>query len=81
MLNLDTHVLVSMLIGNLSDGELRLIQGEQLVISDIVLWELAKMTQLGRLEMDLDSAEFHLCSFSKEIVGRISLGHVCSLQS
>jgi PIN domain nuclease of toxin-antitoxin system len=61
MLNLDTHVLVSLLVGDLSDRELRLIQGEQLIISDIVLWELAKMIQLGRLEMDLESPEFQTC--------------------
>ena len=61
MLNLDTHVLVSLLVGDLSDHELRLIQGEQLIISDIVLWELAKMIQLGRLEMDLESPEFQTC--------------------
>jgi len=36
MLNLDTHILVSMLAGDLSDRDLRLIQGEQLVISDDV---------------------------------------------
>ena len=57
MLNLDTHVLVSLLIGDFSDSELRLIQGEQFVISDIVLWELAKMIKLGRLDMDLESPE------------------------
>ncbi len=61
MLNLDTHVLVSLLVGDLSDRELRLIQGEQLVISDIVLWELAKMIQLGRLDMDLEGPEFRMC--------------------
>jgi PIN domain nuclease of toxin-antitoxin system len=68
MLNLDTHILVSMLAGDLSDSELRLIQGERLAISDIVLWELAKMTQLGRLEMDLESPEFRLCLQSLTVV-------------
>ena len=61
MLNLDTHILVSLLVGDLSDRELRLIQGEQLVVSGIVLWEIAKMVQLGRLDMDLESREFRMC--------------------
>jgi len=61
MLNLDTHILVSLLVGDLSDRELRLIQSEQLVVSGIVLWEIAKMVQLGRLDMDLESREFRMC--------------------
>jgi hypothetical protein len=43
MLNLDTHVLVSLFVGDLYDRELRVIQGVQLIISDIVLWELAAL--------------------------------------
>ena len=68
MLNLDTHILVFLLSGDLSDRELRLVQGEQLVVSDIVLWELAKMIQLGRLDMDLDVPEFRECLRSLTIV-------------
>jgi len=58
MLNLDTHVLVSILNGELSPHEDDLILKNELAISDVVLWELAKLIQLGRLEMDLDSLEF-----------------------
>ena len=68
MLNLDTHILVFLLSGDLSDRELRLVQGEQLVVSDIVPWELAKMIQLGRLDMDLDAPEFRECLRSLTIV-------------
>ena len=68
MLNLDTHILVFLLSGDLSDRELRLVQGEQLVVSDIVPWELAKMIQLGRLDMDLDVPEFRECLRSLTIV-------------
>jgi len=68
MLNLDTHILVFLLSGDLSDRELRLVQGEHLVVSDIVLWELAKMIQLGRLDMDLDVPEFRECLRSLTIV-------------
>jgi PIN domain nuclease of toxin-antitoxin system len=68
MLNLDTHILGFLLIGDLSARELRLVQGEQLVVSDIVLWELAKMIQLGRLDMDFDAPEFRQCLHSLKIV-------------
>ncbi len=58
MLNLDTHVLVALLEGSLKPAEEALVADEELAISDIVLWELAKLVQLGRLEMDLDSPAF-----------------------
>jgi len=58
MLNLDTHILVSMLSGDLSPREYGLVVANELAISDVVLWELAKLVQLGRLDMDLDSREF-----------------------
>ncbi len=61
MLNLDTHMLVALLQGNLSDRERGLILNASLAISDIVLWELAKLVQIGRLELDLDSSEFRQC--------------------
>ena len=68
MLNLDTHILVSLLIGELSEKELRFIERDELAISDIVLWELGKMIQLGRLRMDLDSPEFRQCLRSLTII-------------
>jgi PIN domain nuclease of toxin-antitoxin system len=61
MLNLDTHILVSILDGDLSPRENELVLKNELAISGVVLWELAKLTQLGRLELDLDSAEFRQC--------------------
>ncbi len=61
MLNLDTHMLVALLNGDLDDDERALVLREELAISDIVLWELAKLVQLGRLQMDLDSPEFRGC--------------------
>ncbi len=59
MLNLDTHMVVALLQGDLSNKERALIVAEPLAISDIVLWELAKLIQLDRLELDLDDAAFH----------------------
>ena len=61
MLNLDTHILVSILTGDLFPREDDLILKNELAISDVVLWELAKLIQLGRLEMDLESVEFRRC--------------------
>lgn len=58
MLNLDTHALVSFLAGASSQSEYSLIVKEDLAISDIVLWELAKLVQVGRLGMDFESGEF-----------------------
>ncbi len=61
MLNLDTHMLVAMLKGELDGRETSLIAGTPLAISDIVLWELAKLNQIGRLVLDLNSAGFVDC--------------------
>ena len=58
MLNLDTHIVVSLLNGDLSKIEHQLVAGDSLAISDIVLWELAKLVQLRRLELDFDDAAF-----------------------
>ncbi len=57
MLNLDTHVLVYALSGRLRAREKRLLTAARWSISAIVLWELAKLVQLGRLRLDLDDRE------------------------
>jgi PIN domain nuclease of toxin-antitoxin system len=57
MISLDTHVLVFALSGNLTASERRILTAETWSISAIVLWELAKLVQLDRLELDLDDAE------------------------
>jgi PIN domain nuclease of toxin-antitoxin system len=61
MLNLDTHILIYLLNGDLSDREHQLVVQEPLAISDIVLWELAKLVQLGRISIDLNSPAFLTC--------------------
>ena len=58
MLNLDTHILLGLFFGDLSSREQSLIRGESLVISDIVLWEIAKLAQLGRIDIDFDDRNF-----------------------
>lgn len=61
MLNLDTHILIYMLNGNLEARERQLIVQEPLAISSIVLWELAKLVQLGRISLDLSHPSFLAC--------------------
>lgn len=54
MFNLDTHILVFSLTDALRPAERALLSQARWSISAIVLWELAKLAQLGRMEMDLD---------------------------
>ena len=56
MLNLDTHVFVFALAGELRAAERRLLERDRWGISAIVLWEIAKLGQLGRIEIDLDDS-------------------------
>jgi PIN domain nuclease of toxin-antitoxin system len=58
MLNLDTHILLFALDGSLTPAERRLLAGDTWGISAIVLWEVAKLAQLGRIAIDVESAEF-----------------------
>lgn len=53
MLNLDTHVLIHALRGTLTAKEHQILSADTWSISGIVLWEISKLIQLGRLEMDL----------------------------
>ena len=57
MLNLDTHILIHALGGRLRPREKELLEQNEWSISAIVLWELAKLSQLGRVTMDLNDRE------------------------
>jgi PIN domain nuclease of toxin-antitoxin system len=57
MLNLDTHVLLHALAGELTRGEATALAREAWSISAIVVWEIGKLAELGRIEVDLDDAE------------------------
>jgi len=57
MLNLDTHIFLYAVTAQLKPAEDRALRGQQWSISAIVLWEIAKLSQLGRIAMDLDDAE------------------------
>lgn len=57
MLNLDTHILVYALRGDLRPRERELLAHDTWTVSAIVLWELAKLVQLGRVRLSLDDRE------------------------
>lgn len=54
MLNLDTDVLLHALGGRLTPRERSALEGDTWSISAIVLWEIAKLAELGRIAIDLD---------------------------
>lgn len=58
MLNLDTHILLHALSGDVTAPEARLLRSNRWSISAIVLWEIAKLAQLGRIELDLADPAF-----------------------
>ncbi|MFI5183935.1 MAG: PIN domain-containing protein [Vicinamibacteria bacterium] len=57
MLNLDTHVLLHAVTGELSAAETKLLRSHRWSISAIVLWEIAKLAQLRRITADLDDPQ------------------------
>ncbi len=60
MLNLDTHILIYALSDNLNRKEKAILSGDSWSISPIVIWEISKLSQLGRIELDLNDPEFAL---------------------
>jgi len=58
MLNLDTHIFIHALQDNLKKQERQLLARHSWSISVIVLWELAKLSQLKRITLDLHSPDF-----------------------
>jgi PIN domain nuclease of toxin-antitoxin system len=57
MLNLDTHILIHALQGSLTGNENKILSSDAWGISGIVLWEISKLVQRGRVEMDLSDPE------------------------
>ena len=57
MLNLDTHILLHALAGQLKPAEEKLLRSDAWCISAIVLWEITKLAQLDRIELDIEAAE------------------------
>ncbi len=60
MLNLDTHLLIHALSDNLTSKEKKILSRESWSIASIVIWEVSKLSQLNRIEVDLDDPEFSL---------------------
>ena len=59
MLNLDTHILIKAFDGSLTPHERNVLTDDpEWSISAIVLWEIAKLHQLGRLAYGLDHETF-----------------------
>ena len=58
MLNLDTHILIHALNGDLTAREKRLLSENPWSISSIVIWEITKLAQLRRIELDVQSLYF-----------------------
>ncbi len=57
MLNLDTHILVHALRGDIKPRERKVLEKDSWSIASVVRWELAKLVQLGRVKLDLDDPE------------------------
>jgi PIN domain nuclease of toxin-antitoxin system len=53
--------LIYLLNGTLNPREHQLVAQQPFAISDIVLWELAKLVQLGRISLSLSSPAFLNC--------------------
>ena len=70
MLNLDTHILLHAVGGSLRPAEARLLTSNRWSISAIVLWEIAKLAQLGRVAIELDDPE---------VVRVLARVHVCPI--
>jgi len=58
MLNLDTHILIEGLTGGLTARESDLLENESIGISGMVLWKIAKLVQLKRISINMDSVAF-----------------------
>ncbi len=58
MLNLDTHILIDFVRGMLTEKERPVVLSADLAISGIVLWEIAKLVELGRLALEMEDRRF-----------------------
>ena len=74
MLNLDTHVLLLALEGELKRREKAALEQDRWGISAIVLWEIAKLRQRGRIALGLESpalmralGRIHIWPLSREV--------------
>jgi PIN domain nuclease of toxin-antitoxin system len=54
MINLDTHIVLDGLLGNLSPREARMARRRPAGISAVVLWEIAQLYRRGRTTLSLN---------------------------
>jgi PIN domain nuclease of toxin-antitoxin system len=54
MLNLDTHILLHALTGDLKARERTILSNDSWSISAIVLWEIAFLARRGRIDFEMD---------------------------
>lgn len=82
MLNLDTHILLYALLGaeQLTRRERALLAKARWGISSIVLWEIAKLHQKGRITLALDNPlllraldQIEVWPLSREVCQKLSL--------
>lgn len=57
MINLDTHIVIHAITGELEPHEARLLRTRRWGISGIVLWELAMLARGGRIQLAIDDPE------------------------
>lgn len=60
MLNLDTHMLIYALRGDVTRQERRLLAGQEWSVSAIVWWELTRLIALGRITVNLEDVDVAL---------------------
>jgi len=57
MLNLDTHILLFALSGQVTAAERKILSADDWSISAIVLWEITRLAELKRISVDLEDRE------------------------
>ena len=57
MLNLDTHILIYALSGTPKPREREILASQTWSISAIVFWEICKLAELGRVDIDVNDAD------------------------
>jgi PIN domain nuclease of toxin-antitoxin system len=79
MLNLDTHILLFAFLGELTATEERQLRGDTWSISSIVLWEIAKLSERGRISIGPHNpllrkrlAEVHVWPITLPVVRNLS---------
>lgn len=58
MLNLDAHIVIYILAGQLKPRELKIVNANDWLISDIVLWEVSMLNRLQSISLDVSSNAF-----------------------